>query len=190
MIAMQYNFALPADYDMAIIDRRIREKGPLLDNLPGLKFKAYLTARKGDAVTESRQNFYSPFYVWQQEEGLSDFVCGPGFLALSENFGRPQINTWIAWHADTSKDIRSTKFATREVIGIDAATSLAELRANETEAAAQAISDGEALASVVAFEPTHWTLVRFRLLAEPSKDAARSGLQTYNVGHLSLPGVA
>lgn len=28
MIAMQYNFPLPADYDMAIIDRRIRKKVP------------------------------------------------------------------------------------------------------------------------------------------------------------------
>lgn len=190
MIAMQYNFPLPADYDMAIIDRRIREKGPLLDNLPGLKFKAYLTARKGDAVTGSRQNFYSPFYVWQQEEGLSDFVCGPGFSALTENFGRPQVNTWIAWHAETSADIRRTKFATREVATIGAETSLAELRAKEIEAAAQAISSGEALASVAAFEPTHWTLVRFRLSAELPKDPARPGVQTYDVGHLSLPGIA
>lgn len=190
MIAMQYNFPLPADYDMAIIDHRIREKGPLLDNLPGLKFKAYLTARKDDAVTGSRQNFYSPFYVWQQEEGLSDFVSGPGFSALTENFGRPQVDTWIAWHTETSADIRSAKFATREVVVIDAETSLAELRAKEIEAAAQAISNSEALASVTAFEPTHWTLVRFRLLAEPPKNPARSGLQTYNVGHLSLPGVA
>ena len=189
MIAMQYNFPLPADYDMAIIDHRIREKGPLLDNLPGLKFKAYLTARKGDAVTGSRQNFYSPFYVWQQEEGLSDFVSGPGFSALTENFGRPQVDTWIAWHTETSADIRSAKFATREVVAIDAETSLAELRANETEAAAQAISNGEALASVAAFEPTHWTLVRFRLLAEPPKDPGLSGVQAYNVGHLSLPGI-
>ncbi|MBB3290035.1 MULTISPECIES: DUF4865 family protein [unclassified Rhizobium] len=190
MIAMQYNFPLPADYDMTIIDRRIRDKGPLLDNLPGLKFKAYLTARKGDAVTGSQQNFYSPFYVWQEGEGLSDFVCGPGFLALTENFGRPQVNTWIAWHAEISAGIRRAKFATREVVTIDAGTSLAELRASETEAAAQALSNSEALASVAAFEPTHWTLVRFRLLAEPPKDPARSGLQIYDVGHLSLPNLA
>jgi hypothetical protein len=39
-IAMQYNFALPADYDMAIVERRIRDKGPLLDNLPRLRLKA------------------------------------------------------------------------------------------------------------------------------------------------------
>ncbi|RKD70733.1 DUF4865 family protein [Rhizobium sp. WW_1] len=190
MIAMQYNFPLPADYDMTIIDRRIREKGPLLDNLPGLKFKAYLTARKGDAITGSRQNFYSPFYVWQQEEGLSDFICGPGFAALTESFVRPRVNTWITWHAETSEDIRSAQFATREVVAIDAETSLAELRAKETETAARAISNGEALASVAAFEPTHWTLVRFRLLAEAPKVPGRAGLQTYNVGHLSLPGLA
>ena len=190
MIAMQYNFPLPADYDMSIIDRRIRDKGPLLDNLPGLKFKAYLTARKDDPVTASRQNFYSPFYVWQQEEGLSDFVCGPGFQALTENFGRPQINSWIAWYADTSVAIRSAKFATREVVAIAPETSLAKLRAQESEAAARALSSGGALASVVAFEPTHWTLVRFRLSAEPPEDPARPGLQTYNVGHLSLPGIA
>lgn len=39
MIAMQYSFSLPADYDMSIIDRRIAEKGHLLDNFPNLKFK-------------------------------------------------------------------------------------------------------------------------------------------------------
>lgn len=190
MIAMQYNFPLPADYDMAIIDRRIRDKGPLLDNLPGLKFKAYLTARKGDAVTASRQNLYAPFYVWHEEEGLSDFVSGPGFAALTENFGRPQVNTWVAWRADAAADIRSVRFATREVVAIDVNASLANLRAEENEAAVQALSNGAALASVVAFEPTHWTLVRFRLLAEPPKDPARSGLRIYNVGHLSLPDAA
>jgi hypothetical protein len=187
MIAMQYNFSLPADYDMAIIDRRIRDKGPLLDNLPGLKFKAYLTARRGDAVTASRENLYAPFYVWQEEEGLSDFICGPGFVAVSESFGRPQVNTWVVWRADTSSDIRSARFAKREVVAIEPHVPLAELRQQESDAASVAISLGNALASVVAFEPTHWTLVRFRLLAEPPAEASRPGVRAYNVGHLSLP---
>lgn len=190
MIAMQYNFPLPADYDMAIIDRRIRDKGPLLDNLPGLKFKAYLTARKGDPVTASLENLYAPFYVWHEEEGLSDFICGPGFVALTESFGRPQVNSWVAWHVETSADIRSAPFATREVVAIGTHAPLAELRREESDAAAAAISRGYALASVVAFEPTHWTLVRFRLLAEAPRDTSRPGIQAYDVGHLSLPGVS
>ena len=32
MIAMQYNFVLPADYDMSIVDRRIAEKAMLADS--------------------------------------------------------------------------------------------------------------------------------------------------------------
>ena len=48
MIAMQYNFTLPADYDMGIVERRITEKGPLLDDFPKLKFKAYLSAARDD----------------------------------------------------------------------------------------------------------------------------------------------
>ena len=46
MLAMQYSFTLPADYDMDIIRRRVASKGPLIDGLPGLGFKAYLYARR------------------------------------------------------------------------------------------------------------------------------------------------
>ena len=64
MIAMQYSFTLPADYDMGIIDRRIRDRGPGTDGLPHLGFKAYLSARKGEFG--SAENLYAPFYLWQQ----------------------------------------------------------------------------------------------------------------------------
>ena len=36
MIVMQYRFTLPADYDMAVIETRIRENGAKLDGFPGL----------------------------------------------------------------------------------------------------------------------------------------------------------
>lgn len=187
MTAMQYSFTLPADYDMAIIDRRIREKGPLLDNLPGLKFKAYLTARKGDAATGSRDNFYAPFYVWNNDEGLSDFLTGPGFSAVTESFGWPQVKTWVSWRADMSPDVRKARFATKEIIQTDPYAPLAEIRRQESEEAAREVASGEALASVASFEPTSWTRVRFRLLADLPKDGLRPGVQAYNVGHLSVP---
>ena len=34
MIAMQYSFTLPADYDMTRIDERIESKGHLLNGFP------------------------------------------------------------------------------------------------------------------------------------------------------------
>ncbi len=79
MIAMQYSFTLPADYDMSVIDRRIADKGPLLDGFPGLKFKAYLVARRGEHGLE---NLYAPFYVWSEDEGLGNFFAAQASRGL------------------------------------------------------------------------------------------------------------
>src|SRR6185437_9612548 len=103
---------LPAAYDMDVIDRRIAERGHLLDGFPGLRFKAYLSARKGKL--DSRENLYAPFYLWAQEEGLTEFVCGPGFAGLSGDFGRPSIRTWVVWSGETHHDLREARFALRE----------------------------------------------------------------------------
>ncbi|MDE1991319.1 MAG: DUF4865 family protein [Rhizobiaceae bacterium] len=189
MIAMQYSFTLPADYDMGIIERRIRDKGPLLDNLPGLRFKAYLSARKGAATTRSRENFYAPFYVWNSEDGLSDFLCGPNFLILTDAFGRPEIHSWITWNVREAADISSARFATRETIAIAPDASLADIKLRDTEAVASDVERDGALASVAGFEPRHWTRVRFRLWGDLPSERQREGADVYDVGHLSLPGI-
>jgi len=54
MIAMQYRFPLPADYDMAIIDRRIADKGHLTDGFPGLLFKATSARARRDRRRTTR----------------------------------------------------------------------------------------------------------------------------------------
>jgi hypothetical protein len=187
MIAMQYSFTLPADYDMDIIDRRIRDKGPLLDNFPNLAFKAYLTARKDDALTGSRDNLYAPFYVWNNSQGLNDFVCGPGFAGVSGAFGRPRIKTWIVWHMAISANIREARFATREIAEIGGDTDLADLRARDSAAATADIETGGILASVAAFEPTAWKRLRFRLWRDLPETALQPDTPAYRLGHLSLP---
>lgn len=186
MIAMQYSFTLPADYDMGIIDRRISDKGPLLDNFPNLAFKAYLTARKNDE-TRSRENLYAPFYLWRHESGLNDFVCGDGFAAVSQSFGRPSIKTWVVWQAELSAAISSAIFATREILPIKPDASLAELRRCEVEKASADVQKNSALAAISAFNPTNWTRINFRLWDELPHLKANAGLQTYKIGHLSLP---
>jgi hypothetical protein len=188
MIAMQYCFTLPADYDMSIIDRRIRDKGPLLDNFPNLRLKAYLTARTGDEETASRENLYAPFYVWDQEEGLNDFVCGPGFAAVSASFCRPQVKTWIVWQTAISPDVRAARFATREITDIGRHEPLADIRIHESEAVARNIDTDGALAAVAAFEPTSWTYVRFKLWKTLPEAGLGGRVEAYRVGHLSLPG--
>ncbi len=180
MIAMQYRFVLPADYDMAIIDRRIAEKGVSTDGFPKLAFKAYLSARRGE---DGPENLYAPFYLWSEPEGLSNFLSGPGFGAVTQAFGWPSVRTWIAWRAALSPDIAAARFATRNAAAIPPHAPLDQLRREESEAAAQDAAQG-ALAAIVGFEPTTWTRMRFQLWRE--RPDARGG-ETYRVGHMSLP---
>jgi hypothetical protein len=182
MIAMQYSFALPADYDMAIVDRRIAQKGSFTDNFPGLNFKAYLVARRGE---DGAENLYAPFYVWRRDEGLSDFLCGQGFEGVSDAFGWPSVRTWIVWRAALNSALEDAAFASREIFAIGAHADLGDLRRRESAEADADVAAG-ALASVVAFEPTTWTRVRFRLWRE-RPGSAPPAAQVYRVGHMSLP---
>jgi len=179
-LAMQYSFALPADYDMGIVDRRIAEKGPALDGWPGLRLKAYLSARHDGT---RRENLYAPFYVWDEASAMSAFLTGPSFAGVSDAFGWPQVRTWIAWRARLADDVEQARFATREIAPIAPHASLDALEAQENEAADQAIERG-ALAAVVGFEPTTWTCVRFRLWRAAAE--RRDGGALYDVGHVSL----
>ena len=171
MIAMQYSFTLPADYDMAIIDRRIAERGGSTDNFPKLLFKSYLMARRGE---DSAENLYAPFYVWREPDGLSNFLCGQGFEALTSSFGWPEVATWVVWRAATAPEIAAAQYATRELFATEPYAPLADLRRRESDDAAADVAKG-ALASVAAFEPTTWTRARFRLWRE--KPTAEGGVR-------------
>lgn len=183
MIAMQYSLSLPADYDMGIIDRRIRDKGPLLDGFPNLKFKAYLRAARGDLG--SHENLYAPFYVWDKAEGASDFLCGPGFQALANDFGWPSVSTWIVWQACVAPEFKEAKFATREMLPIEAFAPLDEIRRQVGEEVIEAVGNGNVLASVVGFDPTAWTRVRFKLWDRLPEARSDRNVQAYRVGHIS-----
>lgn len=182
MIAMQYGFTLPADYDMGIIDRRIRDKGPLLDGFPRLRFKAYFAARKEDECFQSTENLYAPFYLWDEPDGIDGFLSSPGFAALTRDFGWPSVQTWLVWQAELGGDLRQARYASREITPIAPYSNLAATR---DTAIADARSRTGALATVVGFDPTGWKQVRFSLWAEPPEIV--QGAQLYRVGHVALP---
>lgn len=181
MMAMQYYFTLPADYDMEIIDRRIRDKGPAMDSFPQLGFKAFLSARRGEFG--SWENLYAPFYLWDQPEGAVDFICGPGFAALTGAFGRPRIRHWIVWSAPVSSDLGNARFADCEYRAIEPYAQLPDLRQQEVDLAKQEAGRKHVLARIAAFDPHDWTMVRFGLYAEPPPASGTN--QIYRVGHLS-----
>lgn len=187
MIAMQYSFVLPADYDMAIIRQRIASKGHLLDHFPRLIFKAYLSADRENERTSSRENLYAPFYLWEDSEGMNNFLCGEGFAGLTQSFGWPSVKTWSVWRSCLSNDITEARYATREVIAIPPYASLSELRQRESDEAQEAVIRGGVLCAVTGFEPMSWTLVRLRLWHDLHDSFSNGNLQQYEVGHISLP---
>lgn len=186
MLAMQYGFALPADYDMGIVRRRIAEKGHLLDHFPRLRFKAYLYADRAGARLPTRQNLYAPFYLWESADGMNAFLGSSGFAGLTQAFGWPEVRTWSVWTGELSPDAAHAVSASRDIAVIAPHTDLDELCQREIEHARADLADG-ALAAVAAFEPTSWTLLRFRLWGELRPELAREGRQLYEVGHVSLP---
>jgi len=95
MIAMQYKITLPADYPMDTIKERITSKGHLLNEFPGLVFKAFLYSEKSAQNYENPINSYAPFYVWKDHQSMIAFLKCDGFKALCEQFARPQVDVWF-----------------------------------------------------------------------------------------------
>ncbi len=88
MLAMHYQFTLPADYDMRIIRGRVAARGQSFEGMAGLVFKQFLLA---DVTAGAPSNRYAPVYVWASAGAAHDFLRGPLFAALSTAFGRPRV---------------------------------------------------------------------------------------------------
>jgi hypothetical protein len=187
MLAMQYSFTLPADYDMQIIRQRIADKGHLMDRFPHLAFKAFFYACRDGGAVKSRDNLYAPFYLWHHNEGLNAFLCGDGFAALMNSFGRPEVTLWSVWHAELSTSLSVATTATREIVPITPDQDLGKLPLFETEKTIEDVKSKGALAAIAAFEPVSWTLVRFRLWKDNySKGLDPQYLQAFDVGYIAL----
>ena len=164
MIAMQYVFTLPADYDMNRIVDRVATKGAGFDRFPGLVFKTFLMSEVGkDGAVENR---YAPFYVWQSAEAMRDFLTGAAFRTLVGSFGRPAIRTWLPLKVVPPSRAART---------LDLVLEPVPLGSDLTGLTPAATDD------VVGVDPTGWQLVRVKFDAE-----TLSG-DRYRVLHVSAP---
>ncbi|MFV0665322.1 DUF4865 family protein [Denitromonas sp.] len=185
MIAMQYSIALPRDYDMAIIRRRIAVRGHLMDGFPGLIFKAYASADVAGEPPGAEGNVYAPLYLWDSVEGMNAFLCGPGFAGLAHDFGRPAVRTWSVWRAWVSPQVTQACYATREHIPIAPGAALDALREAAQAVAEARMAEPGALAALVGFDPTAWTQVRFQLWGAAHPPVPGPGVAAYTIGHVS-----
>jgi Domain of unknown function (DUF4865) len=188
MQAMQYEITLPADYDMDIIRHRVSTRGSGTDAFGGLGIKAYLIREKG--VNGSTVNQYAPFYLWATAAGMNSFLFGPGFAALSNDFGRPAVQHWggLAFERGPARDSVPRSAARR--------TTPVPVDANLDDAISSALEQVQVTAgtegvhsAALLLDPHRWELVHFTARADtPWADAAADAdVVRYEVLHVSSP---
>ncbi|MFD0415505.1 DUF4865 family protein [Streptomyces sp. NPDC127108] len=184
MHAKQYEITLPADYDMGVIRDRVATKGHLLDDFPGLGFKAYLMRERG--VDGSPVNQYAPFYLWNTEEGLGSFLWGPGFQGLCDDFGRPVVQHWMAvGYEDGGAAGDRPRTAVRHRRPVPEGTRNTDIT-EELLAEARSSAERDGVVGVlVAVDPRHWEAVTFSLWAEGAE--VRASGEVFQVLHCSTP---
>lgn len=185
MYAMQYEIALPADYDMKVIRDRVATRGHLMDAYEGLGLKAFLIRERG--LDGSPVNQYAPFYLWDDTGGMNRFLWGGGgFGGIVEDFGRPAVNHWtgVAFGFGPARDA-SPRGASRLVERIAAGADPAAAVGAAVVAWEQRVASPGVHCSVLAVDPRRWEIVRFTLW-EAAAPAGVDG-ERYEVLHLAAP---
>ncbi|AJT40503.1 DUF4865 family protein [Psychromicrobium lacuslunae] len=185
----QYPLRLPADYQMEIIRRRVRERGSALDQREGLGLKFY-------AIREATQhgstvNEYAPFYFWRQAQAMADFHWrGGGFQGIIKDFGRPAVHSWLPatisgfeHFPECSADhplyltLRSSELSAEQELGSQVAQ-LVELTENRHTAT-------EALGSALGVNTERWQSLQLALYHDVPEP--ETGDILYTVLHVSAP---
>ena len=183
MIAMQYNISLPSDYDMEIIRQRTRNNGSKTDGFPDLKMKAYLIAEK--CKYNNYENQYSPFYLWEKEEGMNTFLLGGYFNNILNSFGWTQVRNWIVLHEHIKKSLEQ-QYVSIQTMPIQPFTDFSTMCNSEKENYCKWITDASTTSYITAYSPFTWEMCRFHMTTdlEILKQTAKNSL-IFDVHHIS-----
>ncbi|WP_318217415.1 DUF4865 family protein [Streptomyces sp. SCL15-6] len=185
MHAMQYAFALPADYSMDVIRERVARTGHLLDDWSGLGLKAYLMRERG--ARGSTVNEYAPFYLWNTVEGMNSFLWEGAFQRPTDDFGRPSVRQWSGLAYEEGGAAGSpARVAVRSRGPVPDGAALTGVAAEAVrENARLGALDGAVLSAAVV-DTSRWELVHFTLFAHDAPDGAEGDV--FEVLHVSAPG--
>jgi hypothetical protein len=190
MLIKQYVVALPADYDMSIIRKRIADKSAAFDTLPGLGAKVFLIRERG--VCGAQANQYAPVYLWPSIEPMWGFVATHLFKGILDSFGWTPIRSWPAFAFARKPDdtaFHAVRSVSRESMRIAPESDLSALRSDEVAKAQDAVSNHpDLIARAVGVNMEDWTLVRFDYWRCEQRDLPADAW-SYEVVHVSAPNV-
>ncbi|KFX29301.1 DUF4865 family protein [Ralstonia solanacearum] len=182
MILAHYVHPLPADYDVALIRERARQRGPLWDAAPDLHFKAFLLRERGQFGAAAGS--YSSLYLWRHDGAFRDFLVNGRYRAVTDRFGRADIQTRLVLDARKGPG-RAPRFAYREDLDIPLDADLTAILHAEMERNAAVAGRPGTVATAVGVDTKDWKLTRI-LLSELSPSGNEPGVG-YTVLHLAAP---
>ncbi|MGW7541837.1 DUF4865 family protein [Streptomyces sp. NPDC054770] len=184
MHAMQYEFTLPANYDMGIVRARVARVRHLLDGWDGLGVKTYLMRERG--FHGSPVNQYGPFYLWNTVAGMNRFLWGGAFQRPVDDFGRPRIRQWtgLAFEEGTGTGSPAV-LAVRSRQPVPDGVELAAFMAGAADETGRLAAEDGAVLAASAVDTDAWELVHFSLWAHHTPKAEGD---VFQVLHLSEPG--
>jgi hypothetical protein len=176
---LQYIFVLDSGFDMDAVRARVAEKRHVVDDLPGLRWKAWLLSEPLAGHVQLKT--YAPLYLFDSGEAAAAFLAGPIFRGVTDRFG------WTRPHAGLPLGLQDAGLSQAR----SATLSTAPLQDHEAlVAAAQAplaLAEGE-VGRVRMLHTATMQLRTFRFWRLPPQAHPAVGEQTlYEVAALSRP---
>jgi hypothetical protein len=180
MLIAYYTHRLPADYDIGIIRRRVRERGPVWDHAPDLYFKAFLLRESGahGAIAHS----YSSLYLWRHDHAFQAFLMAGNYQIVTDSFGRAPLRMRLVLHARRGAALNA-RFAQVEESDIAPDTDLTRTLADEVARNHNAANRPGVVVSVVGVDTERWRIIRVVLSDKGPEDSHSATV--YQVLHLA-----
>jgi len=156
MIAMQYKIPLPADYEMSIIRQRVQTNGHRTDGFRDLALKVYLISEKGCHGNVS--NHYAPFYLWNDHNGMNEFLLNGPYDAILHSFGWQQVNIGVPLSLRIEPNFPQVRWAVEIAGRIPQTTSLNGFCAKLIE---QLPKTQDAIGEALIYNPDKWSFSQF-----------------------------
>ena len=182
MIIVHYAHRLPADYDLAVLRRWLKERGKAWDGVPELYFKAFLLREAGRFSAIA--NGFASLYLWQQDKAFRDWLVRGGYKIVTDVIGRAEVETFFALDAFRGRGSEA-RFLYKDDISISLDDDLTAAFAKEIELARERSTQPGVISAVAGVDPRNWKFVRI-LLSEAEPDTRERGV-AHQIAHLSRP---
>lgn len=176
MNLLQYSFDLDADHPMDSIRERVAAKRHLLDDLPGLRWKAWLLSEPLPGRHQPKR--YAPLYLFDDLAATHAFLVGALYKGVTDAFGwtLPRHGMAVGTVAASIAGARSCRLHTTEL---------------HDHAALCAAAASNAPADVLQLDVTRMLLRRYSFSpCAPQELAATDADVVYEVVAVSAPGPA